>query len=745
MLLCFCEGALASGIPQSTSTFNIGPEGGNFYSLIADNRNPGTLYLGARHTGVFKTTNSGASWRYAGLTGLSVTALAIDENGSTLYAVAGYEGDQGDFGTVTLFKSLDGGQSWTPAESGVPSDCDPGDLIVDPQHAGTLYVTRCGRVFKSTDAGETWGLSSTGLSSLFAGSLAIDPQDASIIYVVIDQYDQSLATRVFKSVDGGQNWSEATSAPLTGYAGGSLIVDPRDSNTLYLQVIGPFGQYGVSKSVDGGRTWTMPTVSFGWYSGGSLAIDPRNPNTIYVSGLGAFKSLDGGESWTTIYAPPAHFRAVLVDPQTPGVIFLAGGTGVLKSTDEGASWSALSSGLRAAPIFSAAIDPQSPDTLYAGTYSGVFKSTDKGRTWAAASAGLKFDIYANEVVTLAIDPQTPSNLYAGVNGDGGCGSLFKSVDGGMNWSRTGPMYSCPLAVVIDPQSPSTVYAATWDGEVGYGVLKSIDAGETWTSVGFGKRSSAVAALALDPRDSQTLYAGIEALTGGNSTLVKSTDGGFTWNSTTLSGYVSAIALDPQSPGAVYAVAQGFLWKSSDGGATWLDLSDRLPYAVSAIATDPRKPATIYAATVVGVVTSGDGGETWAPLASDIRTAEFLLVDPKRDDTLYAARPGGLFEIVRSGVTAITFDNPVVRVGESFTATIAGSNVSDMYFDVQYRAPGSSLEMVALNWQIGATASHPVPSGTAIGPWTIDGVRAHLDPENHTGDFVPVSATLTVSP
>jgi hypothetical protein len=69
----------------------------------------------------------------------------------------------------------------------------------------------------------------------------------------------------------------------------------------------------------------------------------------------------------------------------------------------------------------------------------------------------------------------------------------------------------------------------------------------------------------------------------------------------------------------------------------------------------------------------------------------------------------------------------------------------MYFDVQYRAPGSSLDMVALNWQIGATASHPVPSGTAIGPWTIDGVHAHLDPENHTGDFVPVSATLTVSP
>jgi hypothetical protein len=142
--------------------------------------------------------------------------------------------------------------------------------------------------------------------------------------------------------------------------------------------------------------------------------------------------------------------------------------------------------------------------------------------------------------------------------------------------------------------------------------------------------------------------------------------------------------------------------------------------------------------------SSDGGETWAPLASDIRTAEFLLVDPKRDDTLYAARPGGLFEIVRSRVTAITFDVTVVKVGASFTATIAGSNLSDMYFDVQVRPPGSAVDTFVPNWQLGASASHFVPAGVRAGMWTIDGLRAHLDPENHAGDFVPVAATITVS-
>jgi hypothetical protein len=145
-----------------------------------------------------------------------------------------------------------------------------------------------------------------------------------------------------------------------------------------------------------------------------------------------------------------------------------------------------------------------------------------------------------------------------------------------------------------------------------------------------------------------------------------------------------------------------------------------------------------------VIKSTDGGETWAPLASNIGTS-FLLPDPKSDDTLYAGGPGGLFEIAPSSITAITFDLAVVKVGASFMATIAGSNLTDMYFDVQVRPPGSAADIVALNWQTGTTESHSVQAGIDIGTWTVDGVRAHQDPADHTGAFVPISATITVSP
>ena len=106
-------------------------------------------------------------------------------------------------------------------------------------------------------------------------------------------------------------------------------------------------------------------------------------------------------------------------------------------------------------------------------------------------------------------------------------------------------------------------------------------------------------------------------------------------------------------------------------------------------------------------------------------------------------PADLVEIAPSTVTSITFDVAVVRIGASFTATIAGSNLSGMYFDVQVRPPGSTADIVALNWQTGTTESHSVQPGIGLGTWTVDGVRAHQEQADHTGDFIPVSATITV--
>ena len=97
------------------------------------------------------------------------------------------------------------------------------------------------------------------------------------------------------------------------------------------------------------------------------------------------------------------------------------------------------------------------------------------------------------------------------------------------------------------------------------------------------------------------------------------------------------------------------------------------------------------------------------------------------------------------VTDIRFDPFSVGVQSPWTATLSGINLTNQtYFDLRFRRPGSSTDEVALNWQQGTAASHSVPNGTEAGAWTVTGVRAHQNINDHTDDFVPVSKTLTVT-
>ena len=97
------------------------------------------------------------------------------------------------------------------------------------------------------------------------------------------------------------------------------------------------------------------------------------------------------------------------------------------------------------------------------------------------------------------------------------------------------------------------------------------------------------------------------------------------------------------------------------------------------------------------------------------------------------------------VTGITFDPGTVRAGGNFSVRFSGSNLTDKtYFDVRFRRPGSTFDEVALDWQQGTLAVHTTPGGSALGGWIVTGLRPHQDASDHGGEFIPVSATLTVT-
>jgi photosystem II stability/assembly factor-like uncharacterized protein len=662
-------------------------------SMVVDPKDSNTVYATSA-TGVFKSTNGGTTWSYSGLMGFPMSNIAIEpERPATIYASA----------PGILFKSLDAGATWNQVP-GTPQNLIL--LAIDPRNQGTLFATirPAGGLLESSDAGANWFEFGSGIPNGVLIGFAIDPENTSTLYI-------TTSTGVIKSTDGGGSWNAIYTGPCCFR--GPLTIDPQNSTTLYVEPSASL----IFKSTDAGRDWTVLNDNLHTQF---LTVDPQNSNTLYAGTYG----------------------------------------GAFKSEDGGVSWSAVNTGLRAMSVISAAVDPQNPDVLYAGSgQSGLFKSNDQGRTWVVSSSGIRFEAFAFEAVTIAIDPQTPDTLYAGTGGDEcgyGQGGVFKSVDGGMTWDDTG-LISCLAALVIDPQHPETIYAGTWYR----GVLKSLDGGASWTEINSGLPSvyrgmpPYISTLRLDSTDPQILYAGAVSV-GFGSYVFKSIDAGMTWNPTALSvenALVSAITIDSQNRGTAYVVTAPYgstarrVWKSTDGGANWQDLSSRLPYPAYTVAVDPKDSATIYAGTDLGVFTSADGGQSWTLLTSTTGSTQLLV--PGLEGTLYAGGPGGLFAIsptLRPVVTAVSFDRSTVHIGASYATTIAGWNLSDdMFFDVQARAPGAVDDIVVFNWQIGTFQTHSVPSGLAIGTWTIDGVRAHQDPANHTESFSPVSAAITVLP
>src|SRR5262249_40856542 len=193
---------------------------------------------------------------------------------------------------------------------------------------------------------------------------------------------------------------------------------------------------------------------------------------------------------------------------------------------------------------------------------------------------------------LVIDPQTPSRLYLG-----SYEGLFETIDGGDNWVDTHSPICCVWSLAVDPQNSGTIYAGMGDLDLLGGFLvKSTNYGASWTTLNL--RAVAFTSVALDPLTPSTIYVGaLPSIAFGPGGIFRSNDGGRTWmNSGLTSGIndVRAIAIDPQNSSRIFisSPSQGVL-KSTDGGASWSTTTPRLA-GVASLVIDLHNSATVYA-------------------------------------------------------------------------------------------------------------------------------------------------------
>jgi len=351
--------------------------------------------------------------------------------------------------------------------------------------------------------------------------------------------DKSASGPLFKSTDDEGSWTVSNNGLTARYIR-ILTVDPTDPATLYAN-----GPGGLFRTTDGGRNWTMLSQESNLHT---LIVNPANPSVLYAGGSSALlRSTDRGASWRFLGFTYDRVNSLAIHPANPTIIYVGGDSGVSRSTDAGESWKVHSNGMTfispsgfPSPfqVKVLAIDPVNPSTIYAGTSfrGGIFKSTDGGINWS--STGLTFSS-GGDVVSLVIDPVTPSTLYAVAALTSSDSGIFKSTDGGASWRALRKGAFDTLA--INPTAPSTIYAGNEDG-----LFKSADGGENWTEAGIAGRS--VFALAVAPTSpSATLYAGTAS--GINAVVVKlRAEGNWPVYSTYLGGMIGdearSVAVDP---------------------------------------------------------------------------------------------------------------------------------------------------------------------------------------------------------
>jgi photosystem II stability/assembly factor-like uncharacterized protein len=576
-----------------------------------------------------------------------------------------------------------------------------GDLAVDPRDERVWYAAAAsGGVWKTVNAGTTWSPIFDQQGSYSIGCVTIDPNDSLVVWVGTgennSQRSVSYGDGVYKSVDGGRTW-ENVGLKASEHIG-RIVVDPRDSNTVYAAAQGPLwsagGDRGLYKTTDGGKTWKAVLAVSENTGVTDVVLDPRNPDVVFAAAhqrrrhvwgviaggpeSGLHKSTDGGATWRKVTSglPSEELGRIglAAAPSAPGTFYLIveaanRGGGFYRSTDGGSSWERRSDYTSGSSQYYQEIfvDPEDADRVYSMD-TWAMASEDGGKTFRRL--GGRFKHVDNHA--LWIDPGETDHLLMG--SDGG---LYESFDRGATWDFKGNL---PLAqfyrLAVDTSKPFYyVYGGTQDNNTLGGPSRTVSAsgianGDWFVTVGGDGFQSRVDPTDPDIIYSQWQYGGLVRFDrkSGEAIDIKPIEEPgeeplrFNWD--------SPLIVSPHQPARLYFAANK-LFRSDDRGNSWRRVSpdltrrvdrSKLPimgkvWSVNAVARNastsyfgnvvalsesPKVEGLLYAGTDDGLVqVTEDGGATWRkqekfPGVPDMTYVSRL--DASRHDagTVYAA-------------------------------------------------------------------------------------------------------------
>ena len=577
---------------------------GRLNRIVIHPTTPTTIYACAPAGGLWKSTNGGTSWttntdQLPSVIGCS--DLAFDPTNANIMYLATGDGEASDNNSVGLLKSIDGGTTWNPTglSFNVAQYRTMDRVIVDPTNANNIYVATTAGIYKSTNAGVSFTMVLAGSFK----SMELKPGTPSTIY--------TCGVEFFYSTNSGSTWTKATGfPPAANLCRMTCAVSAASPTTVYVNagIAAPaYGEDGFYKSTNSGATFAKVSTPSGfgnqeWYDL-PVAASPTNAQEVMIGGQTIFyRSTNGGTSWTAV-AGNTHVDYHGITYEASGTTaYIASDGGAYKSTNSGASWSNINNNLAISEMYGFGQSASTANLLIQGWQDNG--TNYYNGSWGSSMGGdgmLAFISQGNDQVMWG-------SQYNG--------SLNKSTSGPTGFSSmSGISESCPWVTEWneDPVAFGTVYAGAAN------VWKA--SGSTFTKLGnvAGTSTVQITAIAVAPSNTQIMW------TAKGGQLYKSLNGGTAWSliSALPGGSISDIVCHPTNVNKVWVSMSGFsaknkVFRTADQGVTWTNISSSIPnISVNCMEIDKNGTDAVYIGTDVGCFFRDASMTVWQPFCNGL--------------------------------------------------------------------------------------------------------------------------------
>ena len=624
--------------------------------------------------GIFKSADGGKTWANMGLADTNTIARIVvhPTNPDVVYVAAGghewtKNADRG------VYKTVDGGKTWDKVLF-VNDETGAYDLVMDPRASDTLYAAMWQRtrkkwndprtladhtgsgLFKTTDGGKTWTPIDAGLpQAQFRGRIGIDLclTRPDVLYALVDNYELRETTK--EELDQTRNYY----TPEKGFIKGATVYRSDDGGATWTQASGLTPQQKNFMQQHSG--------TYGWVFG-QIRVDPNDPETSYIMGVPFSVSTDGGKTYKTLRTSPGgDNHALWIDPANSSYLIKGFDQGVAASYDKGLNWRYFQKEINVCQFFNLNYDMATPFKVYGSMQDhGSFRGkVDLGAGRDKIPAQDFESAPGGEGSNHFIDPSNPDIVYSA----GFYGTISRA-----EYDKPGPFPGYPYTkellpvlyeneaplrgqwlapFILSPHSPNILYHG-----MQY-VFRSLDRGDTWERISPDLttndpatrgdiRYQTLFTISESPLKYGLVYAGTD-----DGRLWVTKDGGKAWQEITAGlapgKWMSRVVASAYQLGTVYLSQNGkrdddftpYVWKSTDYGKTWTSLAKGIPVGpVNVIREDPVNENILYVGTDMGVYVTTDGGKTWIVLGGNLPTAYVhdLIVHP-RDNIIVIATHG----------------------------------------------------------------------------------------------------------